>query len=241
MKHKNRSKKIIIVFALIILLFTGLYYGACFLWGSNFHTFFMQAVRHPLRVGAFTPCSRFAAQAITKYIDQDSVDEPVAVLEVGAGSGVLTKRIEEVLSYKKIPYTIDVIEIDPEYCAELHKQFDKNPNITIHCTDITQWQPDHSFHYIISALPFATLPLSLVESVLTLYERILLPNGVVSYYEHMWLPTLKQYFLKDKEREEYQRKLAKLNEFKQKHVFDIEAVWANITPLYVYHAQFLTK
>lgn len=238
---KNRRKKIIIVFALIFLIFTGLYYGARFLWGSNFHAFFVQVVRHPLRVGAFTPCSRFAAQEITKYIDYEPADKPLAILEVGAGSGVLTKRIEKILDRKKIPYIIDVIEIDPEYCTELHKQFDENPNITIHCTDITQWQAPRSYHYIISALPFATLPLSLIESVLTLYKHILLPTGIVSYYEHMWLPNIKQYFLQDKERKEYQRKLAKLNEFKKNYVFDIGSVWANITPLYVYHAQFLTN
>lgn len=105
----SKVKKSLIV---IILLAGFLYHGAHWFWGKNFLHFFSGLVQNPFQVGAFTPCSRFVAKEITKQVKRASDTGHLKVLEVGAGSGIFTQKLEKILGRRSAPYTLDVVEIE---------------------------------------------------------------------------------------------------------------------------------
>lgn len=233
-QNKNRIIKI----ALIVLLSAGaLYKGARIMWGEHYLTFFKGILRHPLQVGAFSPCSTFVTREMTKYIAQEPSDKTLRILEVGAGSGVITTQIEKALEGRTGDYTVDVIEIDPEYCQLLSERFKHNPHFKIHCVDASAFTSDYQYDHIMCSLPFSTLPTEVVSKILAQYEKNIVPGGKIAYVEHLWLPAIKSYILRGDEKKIYEQKRAIVNDFKSAHIFETKHVYANITPLYVYHLQ----
>lgn len=232
----NKSNKRFLVAAFVILCSVGiLYKGAQYLWGEHYLTFFKGIVRNPLQVGAFSPCTRFVAKEITKYVGSVPADQPVRILEVGAGSGVFTTQLESMLAGRSGDYIVDVIEIDPHYCQLLQERFKDNPHFVIHCTDVSTFQASSKYDYIVSSVPFNTMDNDVIKRILDSYTKLITPEGVISYVEHLWLPELKGYFMRGADKQIYAERRALINGFKDAHVFETVTVYANITPLYVYH------
>lgn len=234
--HLVKQKNSYLKWSIVILLSIALIYkGAQALWGEHYLTFFKGVIKNPLQVGAFSPCSTFVADAITKHIANSTPEKIVRVLEVGAGSGVFTTKIEDVLNKKNKPYQVDVIEIDPEYVDLLQKRFASNEQIAVYNHNIVDWKPEYTYDYIISALPFTNMKIEDIEAILGSYKGMIADGGIVSYIEHMWLPQIKELFLSADKKEAYQKKRSLIGTFKNAFVFESVPVWANITPVYVHH------
>lgn len=238
----SKMNRIILKIALGILV-TGifLYQGARIMWGEHYLTFFKGILRNPLQVGAFSPCSVFVAKEITKYVAADKKSDTLRVLEVGAGSGVLTTQLEKVLQDRKGSYILDVIEIDQEYCDLLKKRFAHSPNVTIHCIDVTKFNAPAKYDYIITTLPFNVMDTELIARILKQYEHMIANNGILSYVEHIGLPALKEKTLSGKEKELFSEKRTTVNSFKDKYLLETTNVYRNITPLYVHHLKINNK
>ena len=231
-KQKNSYLKWSIFTLLSVAL---VYKGAQALWGEHYLTFFKGALKNPLQVGAFSPCSTFVADEITKHIAHSDSEKTVRVLEVGAGSGVFTTKIEDVLKKRNKPYQVDVIEIDPEYVDLLQKRFASNEQVAVYNHNIVDWKPGYTYDYIISALPFTNMKIEDIEAILGSYKGMITNGGIISYIEHMWLPDIKGRFLSADKKEAYQKKRSLISSFKEASVFESVPVWVNITPVYVHH------
>lgn len=232
----NKTHKRLIIVSFVALLSIGLIYkGAYYLWGEHYLTFFKGIIRNPLQVGAFSPCTRFVAKEITKYVAQAPGNAPLRILEVGAGSGVFTTQLESMLANRSGDYTVDVIEIDPYYCQLLQERFNNNPHFVIHCTDVSTFKSDSSYDFIVSSVPFNTMDNEIIKKILDSYVSLIKPNGIVSYVEHIWLPELKGYFLKGEDKNVYTQRRHLINAFRDQYIFETTKVYANITPLNIYH------
>ena len=80
--------------------------------------FFSLYSKKPEVIGAVAPSSHELAGSMLKHIDCNKT--PKKILEVGAGTGVVTKRILKCLKPKD---ELLVYEIEPDLCASLNKQF----------------------------------------------------------------------------------------------------------------------
>lgn len=236
LSNKKINYFLIKIFATNIMLFLLIYQGARVLWGEDYMTFFKGALRNPFRVGAVSPCSVFVAYEIIKYVAQNN-QQALRVLEVGGGSGALTRELEKVLTNKKVDYILDVIEIDPEYSALLQKRFAHNKNITIYCKNVLEFNPGYQYDYIISSLPFTTMDTELITQILKYYEAMIISGGILSYVEHMWFPELQQKMLNGDEKQLFAKKRTVVNTFKDTYLMETVNVYRNITPLYVHHLQ----
>ena len=165
----------------------------------------------------------------------DTKQGSLRVLEVGAGSGVLTTDLEKALQKRGGEYILDVIEIDPEYAALLKKRFENNKNVAIHCIDINDFNVEQRYDYLISTLPFNVMDNSVIKQIFQQYEKMVAPNGVLSYVEHMWLPDIKEKTLSGTEKQAFIEKRTIVNSFKDKYLVETVNVYRNITPLYVHH------
>ena len=218
-----------------IILITGIYKGAHYFWGEHCVTFFKGIIRNPSQVGAVTPASVFVAREITRPITTYAKDAPLRVLEVGGGSGIFTTAIEAALADHTGDYTVDVVEIDPEYCAVLQERFATNQHFTIHCENILNFSADEPYDIIVSSLPFNTLDTTLVRHILDHYKKLVVPGGKVSFVEHMWFPSLTELLKRGEDKKDFRTRRALIKEFRESYPHEVVSVYANISPMYVYH------
>ena len=216
----------------------GAYKTSQYLWEDNSAEFFKGILKNPKNVGAFSPCSKFVAKEITKKVSDCSGD--VNILEVGAGTGQFTTKIEKILTELKdnqkiSSYIYDVVELNPEFCAVLKEKFKDNPNIKIHCIDISKWQSDYKYDCIISAVPFGNIPNDIVKNILSNYENIIKNGGLLSYVELMFLPQIKRSFTFGESKKLIGEKQSIIDQFREKYLIETVYIWKNITPAYVYH------
>jgi phospholipid N-methyltransferase len=136
---------------------------------ENLH--FLRAIlKHPLKVGAIAPSSPELAQMMLSNIEPSS--EKI-ILELGVGTGAITKLIQE-----KIPNRESYlgIELDHGLVQRLNNRF---PDLNIVCGNASEAYDIHRETglgkpgYILSCLPFVTLPNVVVKQILAQVERFM--------------------------------------------------------------------
>ncbi len=151
--------------------------------------FYGQIVKASRQVGAFTFSSRRVAEAVASRIRRHE-GKPLRVLEVGAGTGALTRATVARLQPGD---TLDLYEINSEFVRFLRAEFEgrPGPTVTVHEGDATVAIPqDARYDAIVSSLPLINMPPEAVGRIFDLYGRILAPGGTLSYYDY-WLKALR--------------------------------------------------
>ncbi len=125
---------------------------------------FLQAfLKNPLKVGAITPSS---PELAAKMIDGIDADENNVVLELGVGTGAITKFLQS-----KIPNNKSYlgIELDKDLVKTLNRNY---PDLEIDCGNACDAYSIHKksglgkIRYIICCLPFVSLPNEVGERIL---------------------------------------------------------------------------
>lgn len=131
----------------------------------NEHIQFLQAfLKNPLHVGAITPSSPDLA---LQMIEDVEPNEHNIVLELGVGTGSFTKPISQIVSCDK---SYLGVEISRDFVKALKKEY---PNLRFVCGNATKLQKLHEksglgkVGYIISGIPFVTLPNEVGDEILT--------------------------------------------------------------------------
>lgn len=138
-------------------------------------------LRSPLEVGSVIPSSRFMIRKIMSHIEDV---QPRSVVELGAGTGVITRELSKYCSDQNIP--LIVFEKDDKMRAELQQQF---PNISIHSDafDLPQIIVDLKMDHvdcIISGLPFFYFPENKKDELLEKIYAQLPSNGSFIKYQY---------------------------------------------------------
>jgi phosphatidylserine decarboxylase len=188
-------------------------------------------------VGAFMPTARFAARAMCSACAAHT--GPKRVLEVGAGTGAITREIVRHIG------SVDafvVVELEPTLAEFLRKRFAVEPHFAqaraqsqVLQQSILDLPTTQQFDYIISAIPFNNCQPQFVESVFTHYKALLRPSGVLSYIEYIggrWL----------KLRLTAGANIRGVNAIVVRqlhaHEFRRDVVWRNAPPAWVHHLRF---
>lgn len=197
---------------------------------DEIRTFFSAYVKCPSSVASIIPTSSFASCAATRLIDCSG--DPVIILELGAGTGPITKEI-----IKKIrpQDRLDLVEINPELCEILQKKFGSYKNVHIYCVSVIDWQPDYKYDFVISALPHNTFSIDLVEGVLEKYKSLTKNGGMLSYIEYVFFAGLKKIFLFGEKKKLFLEKFSAITDFRKQFEIDSDTVFLNIPPATVYH------
>ena len=87
-------------------------------------TFAFEAAHDPRRVGAVTPSGAALVRAMTDPV-RVRAGEPLNVLEVGAGTGVVTRRLVRMLSPGS---WLDIAESNPRFADYLQALVDSEQN-----------------------------------------------------------------------------------------------------------------
>jgi len=158
--------------------------------------FLKQYITKPRTVGAVLPSSKYLADKMTQNIN---FEDAKCIVEYGAGTGVFTDS----LIAKRHPDTILIIfENNSDFYSELSEKYSKELNLYV-VSDSAEHIGKHlnqhgleSADYIISGLPFASLPLSVSSNIMEQTKKYLKQGGNFVTFQYTLLKRefIGQYF-----------------------------------------------
>jgi phosphatidylethanolamine/phosphatidyl-N-methylethanolamine N-methyltransferase len=196
--------------------------------------FYAEAVSAARQVGAFTRTSAIVAAAVAEPLA--AYPPPRAVLEVGAGTGALTRSL---LKHLGPGDRLDLCEINPRFVQLLHDEFAARtaPAVRIYGGDVEKLPGDVHYDVIVSSLPWLNLDPPKVQRILDRYERSLRPGGAISYLDY-WANGVRTLVGSRRERQRLRQVLATTRAFHRRFAYRRRVVLWNVPPACVHH---LTK
>lgn len=196
----------------------------------------------PRQVGALWPSSRWLARALAAPFAQRS--RPAWVLEVGAGTGPVTRRLAALLGPAD---RLDICEIDDKFVHILEETMLGSGSLAdaraegrvnlLHCPVQTIDAPAR-YDYIISGLPLNAFDSAEVETILDAIQRNLKPGGVFSYFEYVGARLLLRVSPNGRSRRRIRATSSILDRRIRRHQIAKRTVWANFPPAHARHWQF---
>lgn len=145
------------------------------------HHFIAAWVRSPLKMGALLPSSRGLARAMAQQVDMSRAG---AVIELGAGTGVVTHALLEADIPKK---NLIVIEREKPLFAILHATFH---DVKILCedamelTEVLENQNVKKVNAIVSSLPFLTMPSAVEQGIKEQMAKAIGDDGIIIQFTY---------------------------------------------------------
>jgi phospholipid N-methyltransferase len=139
-------------------------------------------LRNPRNVGSVVPSSQALAREMARAVP---VSPDAVVVELGPGTGALTRQVVKVLAPGQRFLAID---IDPEFCENLRKRW---PRIDCECgsaadmpkmIEARRWS---GVHHVLSGLPFASLPAAISRAILQAVAQSLVPGGTFTTFQYV--------------------------------------------------------
>lgn len=141
--------------------------------------FLKELAKNWREIGAVAPSSVFLTEKMLSVIDFASA---CTVVELGAGTGVMTREMLKRLSSKG---TLTVFELNKNFCNALRKE--KDARLSVHCLSAEKLHamlPESSVDVVLSGLPLLVLPKERVRSILEAIQKTLSPKGVFVQFQY---------------------------------------------------------
>lgn len=177
--------------------------------------FIKQYIKKPTVVGAVLPSSERLAN---KMIENINFNQSECIVEYGPGTGVFTEKL---IQNRLKDTVIILIEYNYDFCNMLREKYKHEENLYIindSAENIGKYLKKHNISnvdYIVSGLPFASLPKEVSSNILDTSKKILKKDGKFITFQYT---LFKKQFI---------------NEFFGK--IDIKRELKNIPPAYVFY------
>lgn len=177
-------------------------------------SFLIEYFKSPRTVGAVAPSSEKLAEKMVSDIDFENAK---CIVEYGPGTGVFTDKL---LERKKQDTILLLLEYNKEFCKRLEEKCNRYDNIIV-INDSAENVDEHlakynieKVDYVVSGLPFASLPKNVSNKILEKTRSILKSDGLFITFQYT---LLKKEFITV-----YFKKI------------DMERVLFNVPPAYVF-------
>ncbi|QIU92205.1 class I SAM-dependent methyltransferase [Yokenella regensburgei] len=135
-----------------------------------------QFIKHPRMFGALAPSSPWLCNRMANLADWS---QAASVAELGAGDGVLTRRLLDRLSPDA---QLDAWEIQPELAGKLHMMAKHDPRLKVIARSAESL--DRNYDVIFSCLPLLSIPLLPRLRILHQIRERLNPGGVLIQFQY---------------------------------------------------------
>ena len=160
-------------------------------------SFIKQYITKPRTVGAVLPSSKYLADKMTQNIDFNSAK---CIVEYGAGTGVFTNNI---LKQRKPDTIVILFENNKEFFNQLNEKYTHEVNLYVvndSAEQIGEYLQKHNIavaDYIVSGLPFASLPQAVSSKIMAQTKKYLRQGGSFITFQYTLLKKdfIGQYFL----------------------------------------------
>ncbi|MGP3975425.1 class I SAM-dependent methyltransferase [Streptomyces sp. 8N114] len=139
--------------------------------------------------GAIAPSSPALSRALTQHVSPGGPDQPRSALEVGPGTGAVTRHLARRLGPGD---ALDLVESSPEFVARLRTALRSDPALTP-VAPRTRLLPglieeqelgEHAYDTIVCGLPFANFTPEAVTAVFARLLSALRPGGTLSFFSY---------------------------------------------------------
>lgn len=199
--------------------------------------FFRQFRTQFKTTGSIVPSSQHLALAMTRQIAVSR--GPARILEVGPGTGAVTRRILKLLQKDD---TLDLVELNERFANLLRERFQTDPlfqraagQAQVHVCGIEAFQTNAPYDFIVSGLPFANFSAAFVDQLLNAMFGLLAPGGQLTYFEYMYVRPLRKIVSGQSERNRLSELDRVLNTFLTRHRTSRDSVLLNMPPAWVQH------
>lgn len=139
-------------------------------------------LKHPVMVGSIIPSSRVLIEKMLKPVDWDSTK---VFVEYGPGVGTFTRPILDKLGPDARLITIDT---NAEFTGFLKESIDDERLVAVtgSAADVEKILSDRGFDkadYVLSGLPFSTLPPGVGDAIGAATSRVIRPGGAFLVYQ----------------------------------------------------------
>lgn len=205
-------------------------------------SFLQEFFRNQYLTGSVLPSSRFLAAALACPLATAKPNCPKSVIEIGPGTGPVT---EYIIPYLKPGDRFLLVEANPKFCDILTKSLNnrfcqalEGVEVCVKCAYLEDAEKEAGFDFAISGLPLNNFPLPVLRRILLSYRRILNPGGTLSYFEYLWIRTLKTRLRLASGNLWATRNSKLLDTFIRRHEISQKKVMLNIPPAMVRYFQF---
>lgn len=139
--------------------------------------FLLEYIKNPRKVGAIKASSKYLAYEMINNINFEDTN---CIVEYGPGTGVFTKKILDRIKDSTI---LILIEINKEFYKTLKELYGHKKNVIIlndsaeKIEDILNRYSIKKVDYVISGLPFASLPKNISDNILDRTSKVLGEDG----------------------------------------------------------------
>lgn len=146
--------------------------------------FLLEYLRHPRKIGAVAPSGNSLARKMMKPINFKSAK---LIVEYGSGTGAFTR---ELIIRRKPETVLILIEQNERFCRELEKIFCNQPNLYIlngSAENVNFYLKKYNFKhadYIISGLPFTSLPADISGNIMEATKKAIGNNGKFIIFQY---------------------------------------------------------
>ncbi len=223
--------------------------------------FFREYLRNFHYTGAVLPSGRFLAAALTRFVqgngDRSNLPErpegccaqiepvpfsqpqPRKILEVGPGTGAVTRRIVGGMGADD---QLDLVELNGTFVRQLERRFQTEPafravadRARIHHCPIEELPGGESYDVIVSGLPLNNFSAADVERILAVLTDRLAPEGMLSFFEYIAVRPARALLSGRAERTRLRTIGRTMRSVLKHHEIRRDAVWLNVPPAWVHH------
>lgn len=169
---------------------------------------------------------------------------PAKVLEVGAGTGAVTRHLGLELGPQD---ELVVCESHPDLARHLciavlsQPQFRsaiRDGRVSVHACRVEELNCTDNFDYIIAGLPFTAFELDQIKTILDAVRGMLRPGGIFSYFEYAAMRRIKRGLALGAGRRRTRAVSALLDDYIRRYQVSFRTVLANVPPAHTRHWRF---
>ncbi|MEV7780299.1 methyltransferase domain-containing protein [Kitasatospora sp. NPDC088351] len=211
--------------------------------GGDLLLFLREALRTFHSTGALAPSGADLVNALVVPVTSRP-DRPLSVLEVGAGTGVVTRRLAEVL---RPGDRLHVVEANPRFAERLREDPElvrRGPGIDLRLSacrveELPECRPPapdgggpagERYDVIVSGLPFTNFEPAQVRHVLDLYLRLLVPGGELTYFGYLGTTTARTLTSGPRRGARHRAVVRLLRRFEEVYGLGNRTAWRNLPP-----------
>ncbi|MFR9728851.1 class I SAM-dependent methyltransferase [Saccharopolyspora sp. MS10] len=201
--------------------------------------FSREAFRSFRTTGAIAPSGRSLAARLAAPLDPPGGRHPVRVLEVGAGTGAVTRELATRLGPAD---RLDVVEVNPHFVRVLESALRHDlalaavaGQVRLHERSILDVELEHRYDVVVSGLPFTNFEPAQVRAMLRRHLALLIPGGDLTFFGYLGTRWARGLFSGRAEARRHRAAMAVEREYAERCGVGRGTVWRNLPPAHVWH------
>lgn len=204
---------------------------------DHYLTFIREVRRTFHTTGAVLPSGQQLVNATLKPFLRRG--RPARVLEVGPGTGALT---QEIVKHLREGDVLDIVELNDRFVECLRHRFATEPAFqrsagksAVHHVPFQQFAASEPYDFILCGLPFNNFPKGLVKDIFHRFDEVLAADGVLSFFEYLWIRRVKSLVASRPERRRLAGVGCVLGWYLDRYEFRHDKILVNFPPAVVHH------